>query len=75
VSEISYISGDHGWYGTLYRLSGTFLQNKCGTISLVCENQEKSWKHWFLTFTYKISKKRKGQPQPSLPEQASQATH
>jgi len=38
----------------LYRLSGTFLQNNSDTIPLVSENQEKSWKHRFLTFEYKI---------------------
>ena len=48
----------------LYRLSGTFLQNNSSTIPLVSENQEKSWKHRFLTFKYKIkstkNKKRSG---------------
>jgi len=48
----------------IYRLLGTFLQNKFGTIPLVSENQEKSWKHRFLTFKYKIkstkNKKRRG---------------
>jgi len=46
----------------LNRLSGIFLQNNSGTITLACENQEKSWKHRFLTFMYKIksTKKRKG---------------
>jgi len=43
----------------LYRLSGTILQNNSSTIPLVSENQEKSWNR-FLTFKYKINKKRKG---------------
>ena len=38
----------------LYGLSGTFLQNHSGTIPLFSENQEKLWKHRFLTFKYEI---------------------
>jgi len=50
----------------LYRLSGTFLQNNSGTIPLVSESQEKSWKHRFLTFKYKIK--------PTKNERGSAAT-
>jgi len=34
----------------MYRLSGTFSENDSGTIPLVSENQEKSWKHRFPAF-------------------------
>jgi len=42
----------------IYRLSGTFLENNSGTIPLVSETQEKSWKHRFLTIfqVYEINK-------------------
>ena len=34
----------------IYRLTGTFLQNHFGIIPFISENQEKSWKHRFLTY-------------------------
>jgi len=42
---------------TLYplcRLSGTFFQNNFGTIPIVFENKEISWKHKFLSFKSQI---------------------
>ena len=44
---------------SIYKLSGTFLQNNSGIIPFISENQEKSWKHMFLTFfqIYEINKK------------------
>jgi len=44
---------------SIHRLSRTFLQNNSGTIPSVSENQEKSWKHRFLTFEYKIKSTKK----------------
>jgi len=59
-------------YTPFNRLSGTFLQNNSGTIPVVSENQEKSWKHRFLTFKYKIISTKKesgGCGPPELSEQ------
>jgi len=54
VFESVYASGNPGEYSThtsyKYRLSATFLQNNTFTIPFFSENQEKSWKHRFLTF-------------------------